>query len=167
MMQKHTSYILSCMPNLPSVTFSRIDMREDNNNFEIQDFKTFHDFNMHHSKIDAFSLLKLLASMPFLRTLTLEDVAIEWVLDTQISAICQELQGCSNICEDMRKRIRELAVKKLPTHTNVEEFQALLEYNRFDFGLLYQRDLTDETPSFIHGYDASSDEDDDDDYDSN
>ena len=69
----------------------------------------------------------------------------------------------ANICEDMRKK--ELAVKHVPSHTNVDKFKAVLEYTRFDFYLLFHRgEEIDEMPyEFISGCDTTSDGDDDDD----
>ncbi|XP_072018876.1 uncharacterized protein [Amphiura filiformis] len=145
------SYILRCMPSLDSIELFGIDIKGMWKKIKVETFPSVTKFIVQDGTLDGRVLLKLLACMSSLKTLSLEKVGIQWELDTTIRELCDELMECNDIDESMRKRIRNVVSETL----NEYIMDKLFDSDDFDF-------VSDDDDYGDDNEDSDDDEDDDD-----
>ena len=107
-------YFLRCMPQLQTFECEGIEISSQLNKINVSKFTSLRACKLARCKVDGHTLIVFLASMPVLEVLTLDEVDIVGPiigdLDHKVFELCEELQQCSDINEDMRMRIRDAAM---------------------------------------------------------
>ena len=112
--------LLKCLPNLQTLTLCSCYIENCAKKYEkyATTFKSLFECKLQTCRTSGAALLKLLAGMTSLQKLTLADVDFSFgnlygiddkYFDLNTTAICEELTDRSDIDENMRKRIRDMA----------------------------------------------------------
>ena len=106
-------YFLRCMPQLQTFECEGLEISSQSNEANVSKFTFLRACKLARCKVDGHTLIVLLASMPALEVLTLDEVDIVGPivgdLDHKVFELCEELQQCRDTNEDMRMRIRDAA----------------------------------------------------------
>ena len=104
-------YFLRCMPQLQQLVVKGVQLSDQLNKTHIISTPiSLRACTIERCKLHGHTLLVLLASMPALEVLTLDDFEIVGDMDVDVFALCEELQQCSDINEDMRRKIRDAVI---------------------------------------------------------